>query len=259
MGGVLIKSIDLHPLAIAGVRSAIAAVVLALAVPRLRFTWTRVQFATAFCFAFTVISFVSATKLTTAANAILLQYTAPIYIIALSGPLLGEKITRRDIVALIAVLAGMVIFFLENISPQHLWGDLIALVSGLAFAGLTLSLRMHKGDSTFASLFLGHILTALIGLPFLWYGPSPTPRAWFYLSLLGVFQLGIPYILYGMAISHVTALEGSLIPMLEPIFNPIWVVLIYGERPSLYAIAGGALVIATVVWHTLPRLVPSPD
>lgn len=258
---MLIKSIALNPLAIAGVRSVIAAGVLALAVPRFRFTWSRTQWSTATCFALTVISFVSATKLTTAANAILLQYTAPIYIILLSGPLLGEKITRRDLWALLAVLSGMVIFFLEKISTEHLWGDLIALASGFSFAGLTLTLRMHKGASTFESLFLGHILTALIGLPFLGGGEIPplVSTSWVYMGVLGVFQLGIPYILYGLAIGHVSALEGSLIPMLEPIFNPIWVLIFIGERPSYYALAGGVVVIASVIAHTLPKLVPSPD
>ena len=111
IGGVLIKSIALHPLAIAGLRSAIASIVLALCARGFKFTWSRTQLATAGFFAFTVISFVCATKMTTAANEILLQYTAPIYIIALSSPLLGEKIRPRDLVALSTIFAGMIIFF----------------------------------------------------------------------------------------------------------------------------------------------------
>jgi drug/metabolite transporter (DMT)-like permease len=259
MGGVLIKSVELHPLAIAGIRSAIAAVVLAIAARRLHFTWSRTQIVTAVCFAYTVISFVSATKLTTAANAILLQYTAPVYIILLSGPLLQERVTRRDVCALSAILLGMVVFFLEKLSTAHLVGDLIAISSGVSFAGLTIALRLHKGASTFPSLFLGHVLAALIGVPFLFASSAPTAHDWVFLTLLGVLQLGIPYVLYGIAIHYVSALEGALIPMLEPVFNPIWVALFLGELPSTYALAGGAIVILTVIWHSVPSLVPSPD
>lgn len=258
-GGVLIKSVALHPVAIAGTRSAIAAVVLAIAARRFRFSWSRLQIATALCFAYTVLSFVSATKLTTAANAILLQYTAPIYVILLSGKLLGEKVGKRDVIALFAVLAGMVIFFLEKIAPEHLMGDLIAVSSGASFAGLTLCLRLHKDGSTFESLFLGHVLTALIGLPFLFLGAKPTSHDALFLGLLGVFQLGIPYVLYGIAIRYVTALEGALVPVIEPILNPIWVACFIGERPSVFALGGGAVVIATVAWHSFPALAPSPD
>ena len=258
-GGVLIKFINMNPLAIAGVRSLIAAAVFVLATRQLRWRWTRLQWLTAGFFAYLVISFVTSTKMTTAANAILLQYTAPIYVILLSGPLLNEKIQRRDIITLLAVLGGMTIFFMEKISSQHLWGDLMALSSGVSFAGLTLCLRLHRNEDTFGSLLLGHLVTAAIGLPFLAAGPAPGAQDLLLLTILGVLQLGVPYILYGLAIRHVTALEGSLIPMIEPILNPVWVALFFGEQPSRFALCGGLVVVATVAWHSLPNFIPSPD
>jgi drug/metabolite transporter (DMT)-like permease len=258
-GGVLIKFIDLNPLAIAGVRSLIAAAVFALAMRQWRWRWTGLQWLTAGFFAYLVISFVVSTKLTTAANAILLQYTAPIYVILLSGPLLNEKIQRRDIVTLLAVLGGMTIFFMEKITANHLWGDLIALSSGVSFAGLTLCLRRHREEAVIHTLFLGHLVTAAIGLPFLALGPPPTAQDVLLLTVLGVLQLGVPYILYGMAIPYVSALEGSLIPVIEPILNPIWVALFFGEQPSKFAMAGGLVVILSVACHSLPSLIPSPD
>ncbi len=250
IGGVLIKSVGLHPLAIAGVRGAIAGVVLAIATRRFHFVWTKAQFFTAIMFAYTTLSFVAATKLTTAANAILLQFTAPIYVAILSGPLLGEKTTRRDVIALLIVMCGMTVFFLEKLSTDHFWGNVIALTSGFSFAGIALGLRMQKGKSTLESLLLGHGITAAVGIPFLLWSPTPTTTDMTILLVLGVVQLGIPYVLYGIAVRYVTALEASMVPVIEPILNPVWVALVMHEVPSRYSVIGGSIVIAAVMWHT---------
>jgi drug/metabolite transporter (DMT)-like permease len=253
MGGVLIKTIDLHPLAIAGTRSAIAAVVLAVYVRRFNFVWTKAQLGAARFFSYTVLSFVAATKLTTAANAILLQFTAPIYVAVFSGPLLGEKVGKRDIIALIAIVCGLVVFFLEKVSPENMLGNAIALSSGLSFAGIAICLRMQNGSSTLESLLLGHVLTAMIGLPVLLLGPVPSLNDSLALLVLGVFQLGIPYILYGIALRSVTALEATLVPVIEPILNPIWVALVTSERPSKFALIGGSIVLGSVAWHSFQK------
>jgi drug/metabolite transporter (DMT)-like permease len=251
LGGVLIKSVDLHPFVIAGIRSLIAGTVLALINRRLNFIWTKEQWGAGICFTCMTFAFVTATKLTTAANAILLQSTAPIYIVLLSGPLLKEKITRRDLLAVTLVMCGMLVFFLERVSPEHFIGNLVALFSGVTFAGLVLCLRMQKGQSTLESLFLGHALNTLIGVPFVFFGKAPTMHDTWALITLGVVQLGIPYVLYGIAIRHVSALEGSLIPIIEPILNPIWVAIFVNEVPSALSLVGGAIVIGAVAWHSL--------
>src|SRR5262249_28428479 len=129
-------------------------------------------------------------------------------------------------------------------------GNIIALASGISFAGIAVCLRMQKGTSTLESLMLGHILTAAVGIPFLLNGSTPTKADVIKLTILGIFQLGIPYMLYGIAIKHVTPLEATLIPVIEPILNPIWVLIFMNERPTPYAIAGGAVVISAVLWHS---------
>lgn len=251
VGGLFIKSVGLSPLAIAGTRSLIAGAILAIYIRKFKFKFGIAQVGASICFALTVILFVTSTKLTTAANAILLQYTAPIYAAILSGPLLGEKVKRRDWITLFVVICGMFLFFVEKVEIEHFWGNILALLSGVSFAGIALFLRMDKESSPFEPLLIGHGITALIGLPFLLAGPTPTPTDIVYLVLLGTIQLGIPYILYGLAIRHVTAIEATLIPVIEPILNPIWVLLFFGETPSSYAFLGGSIVLTAVLVHSL--------
>jgi drug/metabolite transporter (DMT)-like permease len=251
LGGLLIKSIDLHPLAIAGIRSGLAAVVIVLVTRKVRFIWTWPQFAAALSVFLTFLLFVTATKMTTAANAILLQYTAPIYVALISWPLLGERVRPRDWITLALVVLGMIFFFIEKVSSQHMLGNIIALASGVSFAGTAVFLRLQKGQSTLESLLLGHMLMALVGIPFLLVSHSPTSHEMTLLLLLGIVQLGIPYILYGIAIRQVNALEATLILVIEPILNPVWVALFFGEQPSFFAAIGGTIVIGSILIHSL--------
>lgn len=254
IGGLLIKSISLHPLAIAGFRSLIAAPVLWMACRPPRFLFTKAQWGAALCLAVTVILFVSSTKLTTAANSILLQYTAPLYVALLSGPILNERISKWDWLSLFAVLVGMVLFFVDQVSAEHMLGNILALISGISYGGIVIFLRLQKGKSTIESLLLGHILTAVVGLPFLFMGSTPSHDDVARILVLGVVQLGIPYALYAIAIPYVTALESTLVTMIEPILNPIWVVIFFGERPSANALIGGCIVLAAVMAHSFLKI-----
>jgi drug/metabolite transporter (DMT)-like permease len=252
-GGLLIKIVDWNPIAIAGSRSAIAALVIFAFKPRMKFNLSFAQLGGAFCYAATVIMFVAATKLTTAANAILLQYTAPVYVALLSYWFLRERITKFDILTIVAAVGGMTLFFLDDLSKGGFWGNIIAILSGFSFAGTALFLRKQKDSSPLESIFIGNILTLLIGFPFM-VQSSPNTAGWLGLILLGVFQLGCSYIFYSEAIKHVTALEGILIPVLEPILNPIWVFLLLQERPGRWAIVGGIIVLISVTVRCLPAL-----
>ena len=252
-GGLLIKSVAWNSIAIAGTRSAIAALVILVFRRRMSFNWGFAQLGGALCYAGTVILFVAATKLTTAANAILLQYTAPIYVAILSFWFLKERITRSDIFTIAVAFGGMILFFLDDLSTGGLWGNVVAILSGVAFAGTALFLRKQKDHSPLESVFLGNILTFLIGIPFI-LPSSPDARSWLGLVLLGVFQLGCSYILYAEAIKHVTALEGILIPILEPVLNPVWVFLLLGEKPGKWAIAGGIIVLVAVTLRCISAL-----
>lgn len=244
-GGLLIKLVTWNPVAIAGTRSIIAALVIFAFRRRMKFNWGFAQLGGAVCYTGTVILFVTATKLTTAANAVLLQYTAPLYVAILSYWFLKEKITRSDLLTIAAAFGGMVLFFLDNLSKGGFWGNIIAILSGVAFAGMALFLRKQKDHSPLESVFLGNVLTFLIGFPFMMRS-GPDATGWLGLVLLGIFQLGCSYILYSEAIKHVTALEGILIPILEPVLNPIWVFLLLGEKPGRWAIAGGIIVLVSV-------------
>ena len=165
-GGLLIKMVAWNPMAIAATRSAIAAMVMLAFRRKMNFSWSFAQLGGAVCYAGTVILFVAANKWTTAANAILLQYTAPIYVAIFSYWFLRERITKFDLAAIAATIGGMVLFFLDGLTKGGYRGNIVAIVSGVAFAGTVLFLRKQKESSPLASVFLGNVLTCLIGLPF---------------------------------------------------------------------------------------------
>ncbi len=249
LGGVLIKWVNWNPVAIAGIRSLIGAALIGTAFHReLRFTWTFNQIGGAVAYAGTVVLFVIANKLTTAANAILLQYTAPVYVALFSPWFLGEQADRRDWLTLLVMLGGMALFFMDELSFDGYLGNSIALVSGLCFAWLTLFLRRQKDSSSLPSLFLGNLLAGVIGLPFM-FQSIPDLSSCVGLLLMGVVQLGLPYILYALALRHVRAVEGILVPMIEPVLNPVWVFLMMGEKPSPWAIVGGAMILGAVLFR----------
>lgn len=245
LGGILVKSINAHPMAISGVRSAIACIIISLYVRKPKFTWSFTQLGTAVAYAITVILFVASTKLTTAANAILLQYTAPVFVALLGAWLLKEKPKKIDWITIAVVIGGMILFFIENIDTKGVLGNIFALLSGVSFALFTVFMRMQKDGSPIESVILGNAITAVIGVPFV-FTALPDTKSWVYLAILGIVQLGISYILYSKAIKNATALEASLITIIEPILNPVWVILLIGEVPGILSIAGGAIVIAGV-------------
>jgi drug/metabolite transporter (DMT)-like permease len=249
-GGVLIKWVDWNPLAISGVRSLISAAVLALYLRKPRWRWSRDEVFAAVAYAVTVLLFVAATKYTTAANAIFLQYTTPIYVALLGAWLLGEKATWRDWLAIAVILAGMALFFLDGLQTGHWLGDGIAILSGMTMGTMIVLLRKVRNESPMQAVFLGNMIAACIGLPFA-IGASVTASNVMGIVLLGVFQLGIPYLLYSFAIRHVTALEASIIPAIEPVLNPLWVLLILGEAPRPLALVGGAIVVGAAVGRSL--------
>lgn len=249
LGGVLIKWVNWNPVAIAGARSLIGATLIWIVFRRqLRLTWTVDEIGGAVAYAGTVVLFVIANKLTTAANAILLQYTAPIYVALFSPWLLGERADRRDWLTMAIMLGGMALFFMDELNFAGYLGNTIALISGLCFAGLTLFLRRQKNGSALPSLLLGNLLAGAIGLPFM-FQSLPDLSSAVGLLLMGVVQLGLPYILYALALRHVRAVEGILIPMIEPVLNPVWVFLMMGEQPSAWAMVGGALILGAVLFR----------
>ncbi len=244
-GGILVKWVTAHPMAICGLRSLIAIPILLLFLRKPRFTWSFAQVGAAVAYSATVISFVIATRLTTAANAILLQYTSPIYVALAGGWLLQERTAVLDWLAIAVVLAGLALFFFDRLSLAGLTGNLVAIGSGLSFALMLIFLRKQKSGSPMESIVLGNALTAVVGLPFAlrWW---PNAQAWPAILLMGLFQLGLPYVIYTRAIRRVTAVEAVLIKGVEPILNPLWVYLLIGESPGRWAALGGAIVFVAI-------------
>ena len=261
LGGVLIKWIQWPPLAVASGRGLIAAVFLAAVCARtLKFTWSPVQLGAALAYAMTTVTFVAATKLTTAANAILIQYTAPVWVALLGAWFLHEHPRRSDWAVIGVVFVGMGAFLYDGLRFSGLLGNVVGVFCGFSFGALVLLLRKQKDGSPIESIILGNALAFLIGLPWLVSaGPLPAD-GWAALAALGIVQLGISYLLYARAVKQVTALEAVLTPVIEPVLNPIWVMLVLGEKPSALALAGGVLVIGAVTWRSLHALrnPPSP-
>ncbi|MEN3202912.1 MAG: DMT family transporter [Atribacterota bacterium] len=244
LGGLLIKLVHWNPLAIAGARSTIACgFLLCFFRPRLRLS--SLEILGGIAYAATVILFVLANKLTTASNAILLQYGAPVYVALLSQWLLGEAPSRFDWISVGMVLGGMVLFFLDRLSPGNMLGNFVAIGSGIAFAFLIVLLRMQKDTEPLQSVFVGNLFAAFAGLPF-FFTTALDRQGWIGLLLLGTVQIGLSYLLYAQAIRKVKALEASLIPMIEPVLNPLWVFLALGESPGRFALFGGGVILFAV-------------
>ncbi len=252
LGGVLIKRVDWPPLAVAGGRGLIAAAFLAATTRGLRFTWSPVQIGASIAYALTTVLFVLANKLTTAANAILLQYTAPVWIALFGAWFLGERATRADWLTVAAVLGGLALFFADGLQLGGSAGNGFALASGVSFAAMILTLSRQKNSGPpVESIILGNLIAFAIGVPFMVSAPLPSTGGLAALGVLGVVQLGVSYWLYARALRHVTALEAVLIPVVEPILNPVWVLLALGEKPSPLALVGGGIVLIAVTLRAL--------
>ncbi|MBI5895169.1 MAG: EamA family transporter [Desulfobacterales bacterium] len=249
-GGFLIKWVQWPPLAISGMRSAIGALFLLLVFRPRGFRFNRYLIGGAVAYAVCVTCFVASNKLTSAANAILLQYTAPAHVALFGYWFLGERPRRADWITLAAVLLGMLLFFFDDLTMKGFWGNIVALVSGAGFAWMALFLRKQRDADPIHSVILGNLLAAAVALPFM-FGPAPSAQGWLGMVLLGLFQVGTAYALFTLAIRHVTALESMLIPTIEPILNPVWVLLLLGERPGPMAIVGGAVIIVAIVLRGL--------
>jgi len=253
-GGFLIKSVNWHPLAISGMRSLIAALFLIIVLRPKRPQLSPAAIGGALAHAATVTLVVVATRLTTAANAIFLQYTAPFFVAVFGIWFLGERPARFDWAALLVIFGGMFLFTLEDLDPSGRRGILAALGSGLCFAWMTLFLRRQKDADPVVSILLGNCLAALAGIPFM-FETAPNAAGWLALGLLGVAQIGLPYWFYALAVRRVSAIESVLLVTLEPVLNPLWVFLLLGERPGHYTLLGGAVIIGMV---TVRALLPLP-
>lgn len=254
-GGIGIKGVDAPALKVTFYRSLFAAIALMVVLPR--DAWARRTWKSNGAFAAAIISyaaclttFVIATKWTTAANAIFLQYAGAVWVLLLSPLIVHEPIRARDVTAIGTALAGMALFFFGRFDARGMNGNVLALISSVFFAFLILSLRRDQRASQ-AAVTWGNVACALVVLPFIARDLSLTLPSLVILALLGILQVALAYWFFTRGLAHVTATQASLTGMLEPIANPMWVFLFLGERPSPFAIAGAAVVLAAIAWHTL--------
>lgn len=251
--GLLIKYIPWHPMAIASGRGLLVALIM-LVYYRKRLT-VRLNLTTwlsGLALVATQSLFVIANKLTTAANAIMLQYSAPIFIIVIGLVLYRSRPARRDVLIMFWALAGIVLFFFDDLSAGHQLGNLLALVTGLTFAAVFV-FNNRPDCHVPAALLIGQIGTFLAGLPWLLALPREQiqPMPVFALLMLGLFQHGLGYILFQFGIRLTQPLNASLLSMIEPIMNPVWVFLLLNEKPGRMALIGAVIVISAVLYLNL--------
>jgi drug/metabolite transporter (DMT)-like permease len=248
IAGLFIKVIDWHPLTIAGFRSLIASFVVLLYVRRPHIHLSFPQVAATVCNAATMILFVAANKTTTSANAIILQYIAPVCTAFIGAWLLKEKTRLEHWIAITLVTAGVVVMFMDKLGGGQTLGNIFSLLSGITFSFYFVFMRMQKDESPIESILLSHWLVSAIGLTATLFLPAPhfTLKSVGAIAVLGIFQIGVAAILFATAIRRISAISANLIAVIEPVFNPLWVFLALGEAPGAKALIGGAVIIAAV-------------
>ena len=258
-GGAVIKATTLTSWQVAGFRSGVAALVIFLLVPAARRGWSWHVVPARVAYASTLVLFVTANKLTTSANAIFLQSTAPLYVLLLGPFLLRERIRPRDLAFMVPVALGLALFFVGseapvNTAPDLARGNVLALLSGVFWVLTVMALRWmgNRGggdDAALPSLVAGNLFAFLACLP----AALPARGGvgdWAAIAYLGVFQIAVAYLLLTAGIRHVSALEASTLLLLEPAVNPVWSWLAHGEEPTAWAIAGGVLIVGATVVKT---------
>jgi drug/metabolite transporter (DMT)-like permease len=253
VAGLFIKILDWNPFLIAGLRSLIAFFFLLAIVRTVRLTWSWPLLGAALANAATMLLFVAANKTTTAANAILLQYLAPVFTAILGVVLLKEHLRREQLIALILTPVGMMLLFMDRLSSGQLLGNLLALTSAFTFALMFIFTRMQKEGDPLQSLMAAHAVTAMIALSVAMFLPVPrfTTGAIGSILVLGVLQIGLASVFFAYGIRRVSAVSANLIALIEPVFNPVWVFLVLGEAPSMKALLGGAVIIGSVTTASL--------
>lgn len=246
--GLFIKKISVDAYSILFYRSLIAAFTFLLLYRKKVFETNKQMWISVALYAPLLLTFVISTKLTTAANAIFLQYTAPALVLLLEPKLLGTKLTKINIYTVIACMAGMVLFFVDQFTSPKSWlGIGLAAMGGILLAGLFISQKSNDIDKQRSAIFWGNLAVCVLMLPMIYDKPIPSGIDMTYLVILGVGQLAAGYYFFIKGQEHLTAFESSIITMLEPILNPLWVIIGYGEIPSQWAAIGGGVIVGSLI------------
>ena len=257
MSGITMKYINWNPLLIVGGRGIFSAAIIFISMKMsgYKLKVSKKSIGIAFLTFMNLVCFVSANRYTTAANAIVLQYTAPVFVLIVTAFILKRKLRSFEVITVFAALFGIVLFFMDQVSGNGLFGNILAVTSGF-FMGIMYALTGEIKDDgeRISGLVLGHTALAIICVPLGYIFTDHAEITLLPIMLvvfLGVVQMGIPYSLYGRATALISGVEVSLISMIEPILNPIWVALIYGEVPGSRALIGAVLIIGAVIAYTI--------
>ena len=257
LAGFNIKMIEWSPYAIAAGRSLVAVILLAPMVLRKGFQKIdRYVIGGAICYAAFNYCFITSTTLTSSAIAIMMQYTAPIYVALLSWLFLRERVGWADIISVGFVFLGMIFFFLDSNSGGSLKGNIVSIFNGITFAGISIFLRLQKDGNPALSMYLGNVISAGAGLPIMWNAGMPDTISLLFLLLAGLL-VAVSYTLYAKASTGLSALETVLIPIIDPVMNPVWVFLFLDERPGALTIVGAAVILVSVTIRVVSGLTPS--
>lgn len=252
IAGIFMKLIPWNGFAMAGMRSLIAGLTFAvyMVITRRRFIINTKTLLSGVLTGCVYTCFAVSNKLTTAANAIVLQFTSPVFIVIFSAIIFRQRIKKNDMYVVIATLIGIALFFFDQLKPGYILGNFVAIAAGMFMAGMFMAVGNLEGDARFSAIFIGQMFTFLVGLPFIiTTKPEFTFTAALSIIILGVFQLGISYILYVHASKYCPPLACCLLGALEPLLNPVWVFLFDGERPGIFALVGAVIVVVSItVW-----------
>lgn len=257
-GGAAIKLCSFPAWQLAAFRAALALVTIFVLLPEARRGWTWRTIVVGFAYATTTLLFVQANKHTTAASAIFLQATSPLFILLLAPLLLGEHANRRDFAQMAVMAVGLGLFFLgtdraSTTAPNPTLGNVLAAVCAVTWSFVVIGYRwlVARGSSVAAAAVAGNLIASSVAL--LMAGPltAGRPVDWGVVVFLGVFQLGVPYLFLARAVPHLRALEVVLFLLIEPVLNPIWAWIVHGETPGPAALIGGALILGATAGRTI--------
>lgn len=256
IGGILMKYIDCNPFFIAGGRSFISSMVVLLYMytSKMKVQFNRQSVPAGISLCGCVTCFVCANKMTTAANAIVLQYVSPAVVLIISALFLGQKLKKMEVGVVALTFAGILLFFMDELDLGSMAGNFVAIISGTFMGAMFIfNARIDDMAVKMSGILFAHMMTALIGLPvgIVSGHVNLDFRAVLFLIILGIVQLGIPYVLFAKASSLISPLSCSLLGMIEPLLNPVWVALFYGEIPGIFALAGGVVVLGAVVFYNI--------
>lgn len=252
IAGIFMKLIPWNGFAIAGIRSLIAGLTMLayVLIKRNKLVINKKTLTAGLFTGLVYTCFTVSNKLTTAANAIVLQFTSPVFIVVFSALIFKQRIRKRDVGVVVLTLLGIALFFFDQLKPGYIAGNFVAIAAGLFMALMFIFVGDLEQEARYSAIIIGQGLTFLIGLPFiLRYGLTFTPTITASILILGIFQLGISYILYVKASKYCPPLACCLLGALEPLLNPVWVAIFDGERPGIWALIGGVIVVASItVW-----------